>query len=114
MTVNPLMRNVSKLRYYVLVTNDKGYYQGALMKSVNTLVNILPQFDCAYWSMYDLDGKITSPFYHNLHIAQMKVMYDLTGKEIFKEYANRWQKQQRNVFCKSLAFLIKAIQKIKE
>ena len=41
-------------------------------------------------------------------------MYDLTGKEIFKEYANRWQKQQRNVFCKSLAFLIKAIQKIKE
>ena len=40
--------------------------------------------------------------------------YDLTGKKIFKEYANRWQKQQRNVFCKSLAFLIKAIQKIKE
>ena len=114
MTVNPLMRNVSKLRYYVLVTNDKGYYQGALMKSLNTLVNILPQFDCAYWSMYDLDGKITSPFYHNLHIAQMQVMYDLIGNPIFRFYANKWESVQKNILCMTRAFVKKAWQKILE
>lgn len=99
---------------YVLSTNDNDRYKSLLNKSMNSLINSLPLFKNMYWSLYDYDRKLASPFYHNLHIAQMKVMYDLTGKEIFKEYANRWQKQQRNVFCKSLAFLIKAIQKIKE
>lgn len=99
---------------YVLVTNDKGYYQSALMKSLNTLVNMLPQFDCAYWSMYDLDGKITSPFYHNLHIAQMQVMYDLTGQPIFMFYANKWESEQKNILCMTRAFIKKAWQKILE
>lgn len=99
---------------YVLVTDDKGYYQSALMKSLNTLVNMLPQFDCAYWSMYDLDGKITSPFYHNLHIAQMQVMYDLTGNPIFRVYANKWESVQKNILCMTRAFVKKAWQKILE
>ena len=99
---------------YVLITDDKGYYQNALKKSLNTLVDMLPQFDCAYWSMYDLDGKITSPFYHNLHIAQMQVMYELTGQSIFNFYAQKWEKEQKNKWCKTRAFVKKAWQKIRE
>lgn len=99
---------------YVICTNDNGQYKHFLNESMNSLIISLPLFKNKYWSLYDYDKKLTSPFYHNLHIAQMKAMFDLTGVEIFKEYATKWQYQQGNIFCKSFAFIIKAIQKIRE
>ena len=99
---------------YVLVTKDDGQYKDILKKSLDSLIKILPCFKNSYWSLYDLDKKLASPFYHNLHIAQMQAMYELTGEEIFKEYSIRWEKQYNNIFCKTLAFVIKAIQKIRE
>lgn len=99
---------------YVIATHDEGRYKQLLDKSLKSLVVLLPMFKNKYWSLYDSDGKMTSPFYHNLHIAQMKAMYDLTGETIFKEYACRWEQQQKNVFCKFWAFIVKAYQKIKE
>lgn len=99
---------------YVLATHDNGKYKQLLDQTLNSLVDILPKFQCRIWSMYSLDGQIASPFYHNLHIAQMEAMYILTGEKIFDSFANRWKKQQSNIFCHSLAFVKKAIQKIKE
>lgn len=85
-----------------------------LETTLRTLIGTLPQFKCSYWSMYSLDGLIASPFYHNLHIAQMQAMYQLTGETIFDEYAKRWIKQHVNPICKSLAFVRKAFQKVLE
>lgn len=99
---------------YVLASNDTAKYRMALIQTLNTLIKILPQFKCPYWSMYSLDGLIASPFYHNLHIAQMQAMYQLTGNSIFYEYAKQWSRQQKNIFCKSMAFIKKSIQKIFE
>lgn len=99
---------------YVLITNDKGRYKDLLEKSCDTLISFLPQFKLSYWSRYDLSGRISSPFYHNLHVAQMQAMFSLTGNEVFHEYAMCWGKQQQNKLNKSLALLIKAIQKLKE
>lgn len=99
---------------YVLATNDSGVYKKALDSSCNSLIKRLPKFKTWYWSKYDLGGMMASPFYHNLHIAQMQALYELTGVEIFDQYAKRWHKQQKNPFCKSLAFVIKAAQKIAE
>lgn len=99
---------------YVIASNDNGKYKRILDKSLETLIESLPLFKNKYWSLYDFEGRLTSPFYHNLHIAQMKVMYDLTGAEIFKEYETKWQYQRSNIFCKSLAFIVKPIQKIRE
>lgn len=99
---------------YVLATGDKGKYKEALERTQNTLINILPQFENSHWSMYSFDGLIASPFYHNLHVAQMQAMYQLTGESIFDEYAKRWARQQKNPFCKGLAFVKKSIQKILE
>lgn len=99
---------------YVLATNDRDTYRNAMDKSLKTMIDMLPQFDCAYWSMYDLEGKITSPFYHNLHIAQMQAMYELTEQPIFDLYAIKWEKEQKNLLCKTKAFVKKAWQKIKE
>nr|WP_302829020.1 D-glucuronyl C5-epimerase family protein [uncultured Bacteroides sp.] len=99
---------------YVLAIKDRGLYKAKLDKSRKSLLAVLPRFKNSYWSLYDLNGKFASPFYHNLHIAQMQAMYDITGDIVFKEYADCWEKQYRNVLYKSLAFIVKAIQKIRE
>lgn len=99
---------------YVLCTNDLGKYKQFEDKTLQSLIRILPGFTFSYWSKYSLDGLIASPFYHNLHIAQMHAMYELTGKEIFNDYANHWAKQQNNPIYKSLAFVKKVIQKLFE
>ena len=99
---------------YVVATHDGGKYKQALDNTMKSLVKILPKFKCGYWSMYSLDRLIASPFYHNLNIAQMQAMYQLTGEQIFDDYAKRWTRQQKNPFCKGLAFLRKSIQKILE
>jgi len=99
---------------YVLAIHDNGYYKKILDISSRSLERYLPKFKAKYWSKYDLGGKIASPFYHNLHVAQMQAMYQLTGREIYNEYAIRWEQQQHNLFCKSLAFIKKAAQKLME
>lgn len=99
---------------YVLATGDNGKYKEALDRTLRSLIHVLPQFKCSYWSMYSLDGLIASPFYHNLHVAQMQAVFDLTGERIFKDYGTTWKRQQNNFICKSRAFIRKALQKIKE
>lgn len=99
---------------YVLATNDDGKYRQMLEKTLSSIIETLPRFKHHIWSMYSLDGLIASPFYHNLHIAQMQAMYQLTGEEIFNTYAKRWKKQQRNILCQSSSFIMKALQKIVE
>ena len=99
---------------FVLATGDNGKYMEAMDKILKSLIKVLPLYKCTYWSMYSEDGLIASPFYHNLHVAQMQAMYQLTGEPVFDEYAKRWEHQQKNPFCKSLAFVKKSIQKILE
>ena len=99
---------------YVLATKDNGRYKKTLDSTCESLLKNLSQFKLRYWSKYDVSGRIASPFYHNLHVAQMQAMYVLTGKHIFKEYAERWDKQQKNIFCKAFAFVKKATQKLLE
>lgn len=82
--------------------------------SAKTIATALPQFDCGYWSKYNTDKNLASPFYHNLHIAQLKVMFELTGMEEFKSFVGRWEKYRGNPFFRKYAFLKKAVQKILE
>jgi hypothetical protein len=83
-------------------------------KTVNTIAKSLKDFDCGYWSKYNIKDRITSPFYHNLHIAQLNVLYDLTGNVEFEEYAKRWKGFKNNKIYMIAAFIVKAIQKLKE
>lgn len=98
---------------YVLVTKDEKY-KIELDKSCETLERHLPMFNTSYWSKYDEAGMMASPFYHNLHVAQMQAMYILTGKTVFNQYAIRWGEQQKNLFFSTIAFVKKAFQKILE
>lgn len=96
---------------FVKITNDTNKYKKLLDQSLNSLIDYLPKFKHKIWSKYNLSNSITSPFYHNLHIAQLKAMYDLTNKLTFKEYMNLWERQQSNKLFYIIAFIIKVYQK---
>ena len=92
----------------------KNLYKEAWVTSVNTIAANLPKFDAGYWSYYNHSKNMASPFYHRLHIAQLNVLYDLTGIEEFRSYAKKWEKYQRSKWSLIRAFMIKAYQKIVE
>ena len=86
--------------------------QKILDRTLKSLESILPKFDLGYWSMYEDGMRICSPFYHKLHIAQLTVMYELTGKEVYKVYADKFEKYQGSWINRNRAFVKKAMQKI--
>ena len=96
-----------------LSTKDEKYHL-LFVKTIDTLKKYLASYDNSYWSMYDLGGKIASPFYHNLHIAQLKVLYLVTQKNLFLNYCKKFKKYKNNIFNRLKAFFVKANQKIKE
>lgn len=99
------------LQDYVITT---GKYEDICKKTEESLRKYLPSFTNTYWSQYDTEGKMASPFYHRLHIAQMQAMYILTGNTIYDNYSKRWTKNLNNPLFKLWALVRKAIQKINE
>ena len=83
-------------------------------KTLITIENHLKDFDNGYWSKYDNGTRIASPFYHNLHIYQLKVMFDITDHYIFKSYADKFEKYNKSFFNSKRAFIKKTVQKILE
>lgn len=83
-----------------------------LGKTLKTLEETLPKFDVGYWSMYEDGMRISSPFYHSLHIAQLNVMFDLTGNKIYKFYADEFAAYQNKWVNRKKAFVKKAFQKL--
>lgn len=89
-------------------------------RGVDTLVNILPQYDMGFWSKYNLCEADWYPKidpatiqYQRLHIAQLKVMKKITGNESFDKYADIFSKQDsvRNA-VKMYTLKYKALKKI--
>ncbi len=67
---------------------------------VKTVRANLHRYDLGFWSLYEQSGTrlpmIASPFYHRLHITQLRVMHRLTGEAIFAQFADRWQRYARS------------------
>ena len=67
-------------------------------QGVTTLERLLPRYDLGFWSKYSLCEADFHPEvdpatigYHHLHIVQLELMYRLTGRPVFREYAHRWK-----------------------
>lgn len=97
---------------YCKFNKNNNEIKEVLNKTLISLENMLPEFDMGYWSMYENGTRICSPFYHSLHIAQLKVMYNLTGNFIYRDFAKKFEKYQASGFNRRRAFIKKAIQKI--
>lgn len=101
------------LRDMFLATGEE-LYQRYFMMSVNRIKAELAHYDKGFWSMYDNCRKIASPFYHKLHIAQLKALYLTTGDQEFLNYCKKFEKYQKNPICRFRAFVKKAFQKLAE
>jgi heparosan-N-sulfate-glucuronate 5-epimerase len=97
----------------IKVTNDRNYID-IFNKSVKTLVNHLANFDTGYWSKYDSERMLASEFYHKLHIAQLRVMHEITGESACDELMNKWIEYLNRPTNRLKAFIVKAFQKILE
>jgi hypothetical protein len=71
-------------------------------EGMETLEKILPSFDLGFWSRYNLCQGAWYPAvdpatitYQHLHVTQLRMLYRLTGKTIFKVYADSFEKQIR-------------------
>lgn len=86
--------------------------KSVLNKTLSTLEKRLSDFDIGYWSLYEDGMRICSPFYHKLHIAQLNVMYELTGSDVYKKYADKFEEYQNKRINRNRAFVEKAMQKL--
>ena len=96
--------------YYIC----SGEYKLELDMTLKSLSRLIPSYDNRFWSLYDNKGKITSPFYHNLHIAQLKALSLISDDPVFGEYYSKWKRYQKKPINRIRAFVIKAFQKLAE
>ena len=81
--------------YDYFLANGDNLARDLFARSVNSLASNLESYDLGFWSLYDKSGtqlpRVASRFYHELHITQMRVMYHMTGVDVFAHVAERWQ-----------------------
>ncbi|MBI5001703.1 MAG: hypothetical protein HZB92_09335 [Euryarchaeota archaeon] len=63
---------------------------------VRTLIDELGDFELGMplfqWSKYDNKYQFVSDMdYHKMHIVQLDHLFNITGEEIFRQYARRWE-----------------------
>lgn len=95
-----------------VLSNEK--YNDILNKTIATFKKNLSNYDTGYWSYYDKEGRLASPFYHDLHIEQLKALYYMLEDDYFKKVISRWQDYQNNRYKSLKAFIIKAYQKLRD
>jgi heparosan-N-sulfate-glucuronate 5-epimerase len=93
---------------YWLVTRDTTA-ESLFEKCMQTIAANLHRFDAGFWSLYEQSGirmrMLASPFYHQLHIVQLRVLHRLTGNPTFLEFAERWA-EYRGSWVKSRSALV--------
>lgn len=69
-------------------------------EGIQTLRNILLEYDLGYWSRYNKcradwypEVDPATAGYQRLHVVQLQMLYRLTGEVVFKEYADKFRNQ---------------------
>ncbi|MCL5734682.1 MAG: D-glucuronyl C5-epimerase family protein [Actinobacteria bacterium] len=89
--------------------------QNAIDQSVSALCQWLPRFDGGFWSFYDTNGALASPFYHRLHIAQLEALEAAfpDRSAAFSAIRQRFEWQRASRARRMRAIACKVIQKFK-
>jgi heparosan-N-sulfate-glucuronate 5-epimerase len=100
---------------YFLATQDRSA-QDLFARAVRTLKRNLDRYDLGFWSLYEQSGTrlpmVASPFYHQLHIVQLRVMHRLTGEDEFMRVADRWESYGRSRSKRTRALCYKSAFKL--
>ncbi|RGU93395.1 thioredoxin [Clostridium sp. AF15-17LB] len=96
---------------YSIVSEEAGY-EKKFHEAVNCLAESLKRYDRGYWSNYNQEKTICSPFYHKLHISQLEALTQISRRPEFEAYKVKWERQYNNKFWYAVAFIRKAVQKL--
>ena len=100
--------------YYLATQNQTA--KTLFDSGVTTLLNNLGRYDLGFWSLYELSGTrmkmVASPYYHRLHIVQLRIMYALTGMHEFSEIADCWESYGRSPAKRTRALCYKSAFKL--
>jgi hypothetical protein len=100
---------------YFLATRDHSAHE-LFTRAVRTLERNLDRYDLGFWSLYEQSGTrlpmVASPFYHQLHIVQLRIMHRLTGEDKFLRVADRWESYGRSRSKRTRAFCYKSAFKL--
>jgi len=79
-----------------------------------SLARALPLYDTGYWSTYDIGRNIASPFYHDLHIAQLRALAMIfpSQAEVFETFAAQFDRYRRSRVNRLRAIALKIRQKL--
>jgi hypothetical protein len=100
---------------YFLATGD-AFARTLFEASIRTLLSNIGRYDLGFWSLYEQSGTylpmVAGPFYHQLHIVQLRVMHFLTGENLFLRYAERWENYGRSRSKRTRALCYKGVFKL--
>lgn len=100
---------------YLLVRRDDEA-AAALDRTLSALCLWLPRYYGSYWSLYDTQGALASPFYHHLHIAQLSAL-EMAFPERAPQFAHarqRFERQAASRLWTLRAVFAKAAQKLRQ
>lgn len=100
---------------YFLATGEHSAKE-LFSRAVQTLLHNLDRYDLGFWSLYEQSGTrlpmVASPFYHQLHIVQLRVMHRLTGEGKFARVADRWESYSRSRANRARVLCYKSVFKL--
>ncbi|BBG66795.1 D-glucuronyl C5-epimerase [Hydrogenimonas sp.] len=79
-------------------------WEVAYTRNIANLLRILPQYDTGYWSLYALDGTLSSGFYHRYVTTQLEALGEF--EPAFLQYAKRFEAYTHN-----LRYILRALRK---
>ncbi len=100
---------------FFLATKERAAHE-LFDRAVETLRRNLERYDLGFWSLYEQSGTllpmVASSFYHQLHVTQLRLMYRLTGDDLFSRYADRWAAYARSRTKRTRALCYKGVFKL--
>jgi heparosan-N-sulfate-glucuronate 5-epimerase len=100
---------------YFLATQDSRALR-LFEAAVKTLRANLHRYDMGFWSLYEQSGTllpmVASPFYHRLHIVQLRILYYMTGIETFAQFADQWESYAGSRSKRTRALCYKSVFKL--
>jgi heparosan-N-sulfate-glucuronate 5-epimerase len=100
--------------YDLCLIRDEAETCSTLRLTVRTLAKRLRSYDAGYWSYYDSAEAIASPFYHRLHIAQLRSLARTfaDSQECYGSLADRFEAYLLRKTFHARAVLVKVRQKL--
>ncbi len=98
-----------------LATGDRAA-EALFARAMETLRKHLHRYDLGFWSLYEQSGTqlpmIASPFYHSLHIVQLRITASMTGDNLFAQFADKWESYTRSRSKRTRALCLKSAFKL--